>query len=330
MLLLGIETSCDESAVAILRGETREVLTSQVASQIALHREYGGVVPEVASRNHLQALQPLVETALREAGVSLDAIDAFAATRGPGLASALMVGAGVAKGLALGSGLPYYGINHMEGHLLSPFLSAQKPVAPSLALIVSGGHTLLVEVRGFRQYRVIGRTRDDAAGEAFDKIGKMLGLPYPAGPEVDRLAREGDRNRFDLPRSMMRSDDFHFSFSGLKTAARYRMPSLTVKDLADFCASFQEAIVEVLVTKTVAACHRLDLPLVAVSGGVACNARLREALEQRCAEEGIQLLLPEPWITTDNAAMIAHVGCLAAEQGAASAVTEEIDPNLAL
>lgn len=330
MRLLGIETSCDESAVAILHGDTREVLTSQVASQVTIHQEFGGVVPEVASRNHLQTLQPLVGQALDAAGVSLEEIDAFAATRGPGLASALMVGAGVAKGLAMGAGKPYYGINHMEGHLLSPFLSAQRPVSPCIALVVSGGHTLLVEVRGFRQYEVIGRTRDDAAGEAFDKIGKMLGLPYPAGPEVDRLAREGDPQRFDLPRSMMRSEDFHFSFSGLKTAARYRMPALKEKDLADFCASFQEAIVEVLVTKTVAACQRMDRSLVAVSGGVACNSRLRAALSQRCEQEAMELLLPEPWITTDNAAMIAHIGCLAAETGFSSSLSEEIDPNLSL
>jgi len=326
MLILGIETSCDETAVAIL--ENQRVRSSQVSSQIPLHRLYGGVVPEVASRNHLQTVEPLVRRTLEEADCNLHDIEGFAATRGPGLASALMVGAGFAKGLAIGRDRPYFGINHIEGHLLSPFLTAGKRVGPAIGLIVSGGHTLLVHLEGFRQYRLLGRSRDDAAGEAFDKIGKMLGLPYPAGPEVDRLAKEGDPTRFDLPRSMLKSDDLHFSFSGLKTAARYRMPELKQADLADFCASFQEAIVDVLVAKTLKAAESSGLDRVAVSGGVACNSRLRSRLIGACEAAGLELLLPAPWITTDNAAMIAHVAVLAAEAGEASTVSEEIDPNL--
>ena len=204
MLLLALETSCDETAVAILRDGV--LLASEVASQIAIHQAFGGVVPEVASRNHLRALRPALERALACAGVALGEVDAFAATAGPGLASSLMIGTSAAKGLAIGFGKPFLAVNHMEGHLLSPFFG--RPVRPGIALIVSGGHTLLVEIAGFRRYRLLGQTRDDAAGEAFDKVGKLLGLPYPGGPNVNRTRRGGDRARYDFPRSMMISGDF--------------------------------------------------------------------------------------------------------------------------
>ena len=220
--VLAIETSCDETAVAILRGG--ELLASEVASQVLLHRTFGGVVPEVASRQHLTQLRPLIEHTLRSANLEIGDLSAFAATAGPGLASSLMIGASAAKGLALATGKPFLAINHLEGHLLSPFFGAE--IESCIALVVSGGHTLLVEVGGYGDYRVLGQTRDDAAGEAFDKVGKLLKLPYPGGPEIDRLARTGDRSRFDFPRSMLHSGDFDFSFSGVKTSVRYLLPKI--------------------------------------------------------------------------------------------------------
>ena len=249
--VLALETSCDETAVAILRGT--ELLASEVASQIALHQAYGGVVPEVASRNHLRTLRPTIDIALKHAGISMDQVDAFAATRGPGLATSLMIGASAAKGLAVGAGKPFIAVNHIEGHLLSPFFGREGGVRPAVALVVSGGHTMLVEIEAFGRYRLLGQTHDDAAGEAFDKVGKLLGLPYPGGPNVNRLAREGDPKKFDFPRSMIDSGDFAFSFSGLKTAVRYLLPKLETLPLPDLCASFQEAVIDVLVSKTLAA-----------------------------------------------------------------------------
>src|SRR6266404_5012589 len=220
-IILAIETSCDETAGAILRGN--ELLASEVASQTE-HEAYGGVVPEVASRNHLLRAPRLLQHALGKAGVALEEVDAFAATSGPGLASSLMIGASIAKGLALGAARPYLAINHLEGHLLSPFFDGNFQIEPNVSLIVSGGHTLLVEVRGVNDYRILGRTVDDAAGEAFDKVAKLLGLGYPGGPEIERRAASGDPARFDLPRGMLDSGDLNFSFSGLKTAVRYLLP----------------------------------------------------------------------------------------------------------
>jgi N6-L-threonylcarbamoyladenine synthase len=329
MLILAIETSCDETAIALLRGT--ELLASEVASQIDLHREYGGVVPEVASRNHLRTLRPLLARALDRAAVTLGEVDAFAATAGPGLATSLMIGLSLAKGLAIGAGKPFLAVNHLEGHLLSPFFGRELGLQPAVALVVSGGHTLLVELRGFRDYRLLGQTRDDAAGEAFDKVGKLLGLPYPAGPVVDRLAREGNRAAFDFPRSMISSGDFSFSFSGLKTSVRYLLPKLGGEPpLADLCASFQEAIVDVLLAKTLDAARVTGLRRIAVSGGVSCNGRLRERFQEACAAHGLELLLAEPALCTDNAAMIAHVAQYMRQTGLSSPVTAEINPNLGL
>ena len=323
--LLALETSCDETAVAILRH--RELLASEVASQIAEHEKYGGVVPEVASRNHLVHAPRLLERAARAAKIDLSKVDAFAATSGPGLASSLMIGASIAKGLAIGYGKPYLAINHLEGHLLSPFFGDGE-VKPNVALIVSGGHTMSILVRALGDYQIIGRTVDDAAGEAFDKVAKMLGLGYPGGPEIEKRARDGDPKRFDLPRSMLDSDNF--SFSGLKTAVRYLLPKLHGDYLADLCASFQQAVVDVLVRKTIAAAQGHDVDLVTVSGGVSCNQELRRQLRDACEREGLEFKSAESWLCTDNAAMIAFAAMLKLESGFVSNVAEEIDPNLAL
>lgn len=326
--VLAIETSCDETAVAILRGQ--ELLASEVASQIALHAQYGGVVPEVASRNHLRMLQPVIDAALQKAGISLAEVDAFAATCGPGLATSLMIGTSAAKALSIGFRKPYLAINHMEGHLLSPFFGTAEGVRPAIALVVSGGHTMLVEIESFGRYQLLGHTQDDAAGEAFDKVGKLLGLPYPGGPNVDRLARDGDVARHDFPRSMIDTDDFHFSFSGLKTAVRYLLPKLETVSLPDVCASFQEAVVDVLVAKTLRAAKVRRQRVVAMSGGVSCNSRLREKMRAASAARGVELLVAPPALCTDNAAMIGYVATLKLAHGESSPLTSDINPNLRL
>ncbi len=323
--ILAIETSCDETAVAILKG-TR-LIASEVASQISIHQAFGGVVPEVASRNHLRMIQPVILQTLAQAQCQIAGMDAFAATSGPGLATSLMIGASVAKGLAVAMNKPFLAINHLEGHLLSPFFGLADGVRPAMALIVSGGHTLLVDLDGFGEYRVIGQTRDDAAGEAFDKVGKLLGLPYPGGPNVNRLASSGDPARLDFPRSMLDSGDFNFSFSGLKTSVRYLLPKLGEIPIADVCASFQEAVVEILVTKTIRAAIAHNRKTIAVSGGVSCNTRLRELLQSRADAHGMELLLAQPAICTDNAAMIGFVASLMHAAGGRSQLTADIDPN---
>jgi tRNA N6-adenosine threonylcarbamoyltransferase len=361
--VLALETSCDETAVSILRGDEsgHELLASEVASQIAAHEKYGGIVPEIASRNHLIYAPALLDRAARTAKTSLPEIDAFAATNGPGLASSLMIGASIAKGLAIGFGRRYLGINHLEGHLLSPFFVDATPsshrsrardggiasvmgegeIKPNVALIVSGGHTMLVLVRGLTNYQLIGHSVDDAAGEAFDKVAKMLGLGYPGGPEIEKHARAGDPKRFDLPRSMLASENF--SFSGLKTAVRYLLPKIGLGDerhltqtsynldeqtLRDVCASFQQAIIDVLVTKTIAAAQKCGVNLVTMSGGVSCNQELRRQMREACRREEIELKSAEPWLCTDNAAMIAFAALLRLHAGFESPLTEEIDPNL--
>ncbi len=323
--ILALETSCDETAVAILRG--RELVASEVASQIAEHEKFGGVVPEVASRNHLVHAPRLLERVAREAKIDISEIDAFAATSGPGLASSLMIGASIAKGLSIGFGKPYLAINHLEGHLLSPFF-VEAEIRPNVSLVVSGGHTMSIFVRGVGDYEVIGRTVDDAAGEAFDKIAKLLGLGYPGGPEIEKHAVDGNPKRFDLPRSM--PDSENFSFSGLKTAVRYLLPKLKGDYLADVCASVQEAIVDALIRKTINAAKKHDVDLVTVSGGVSCNRELRKQLGDACKRPGFKFKTAEPSLCTDNAAMIAFAAMLKLEKGGSSNVAEEIDPNLAL
>jgi N6-L-threonylcarbamoyladenine synthase len=342
MTVLALETSCDETGVAILRrrngDSASDLLASEVASQIAAHEKYGGIVPEIASRNHLIYAPRLLDRAASSANIDLSEIDAFAATSGPGLASSLMIGASIAKGLAIGFSKPYLAINHLEGHLLSPFFGNDIVILPipgtsarsrcHVSLIVSGGHTMSIFVRGLSDYQLIGRTVDDAAGEAFDKVAKMLGLGYPGGPEIEKHARSGDPKRFDLPRSMLDSENF--SFSGLKTAARYLLPKLKGDFLADLCASFQQAIIDVLVRKTISAARKYRVNLVTVSGGVSCNQELRRQLGEACVHSGFEFKNAEPWLCTDNAAMIAFAGLLRLAAGFQSHVTEEIDPNLAL
>lgn len=324
MTVLALETSCDETAAAILRGYS-EVLAHRVSSQADLHAKYGGVVPEVASRNHLALLPALVQGCLEDAGITIGEIDAFAATTGPGLAAALLVGAAAAKGLALGAGKNFLAVNHLEGHLLSPFFGLEI-VPPHVALVVSGGHTLLFDVEGHGRYELLGRTVDDAAGEAFDKVAKLLGLPYPGGAEIDRLARQGDPARFEFPRSMIESGDLNFSFSGLKTSVRYFLgKGFDARDLPDICASFQEAVVDVLVAKAVAAAARCGKRQVAVSGGVSANARLVQKLTARCASKGIELRFAPAELRTDNALMIAYAA--AHRAAVASPIETDIRPN---
>jgi tRNA N6-adenosine threonylcarbamoyltransferase len=349
--ILAIETSCDETAVAILRGRNRhcgpELLASEVASQIAEHEKFGGVVPEVASRNHVAQLPRLLERAMASAKITINEIDAFAATSGPGLASSLLVGNSAAKGLAIGAGKPFLAINHLEGHLLSPFFGREK-IDPNIALIVSGGHSLLVNARGVGDYEVLGTTLDDAAGEAFDKVAKLLGLGYPGGPEIEMRAQTGNAKKFDLPRSMLNSGDLNFSFSGLKTAVRYLLPKIVIPSEAEgsrheslkiahrdnvlhnLCASFQQAVVDVLREKSLRALQQTKSRRLTLSGGVSCNRELRENLRAACQKNGVEFLVAEPWLCTDNAAMIAFAAMLRLQAGFQSTVTEEIDPNLAL
>lgn len=332
LALLALESSCDETAAAVCTLDG-EVLASQIASQAAIHRQYGGVVPEVASRNHILHVRPLVEQVLEEAGCELADMVAFAATSGPGLVSSLLIGTSMAKALAVAEGKPFLSVNHMEGHLLSPFMATGGPVRPGVGLIVSGGHTMLVRVRGTGEYELLGKTRDDAAGEAFDKVAKMLGLPYPGGLEMDRLALSGDPTAYVFPRSFMVKDSLEFSFSGLKTAVLYELPRLDLgnpKVLADVCASVQQAIVEVLVEKLVRAARQCGESLVTVSGGVSCNRGLRRALIDRCQKEGLELLLVPPELGTDNAAMIAFAAVQHFKASVTSPLDTEVDPNLPL
>lgn len=332
-LLLAIESSCDETAVAIVRGSpgvATELLASEVSSQIELHREHGGVVPELASRNHSLRLRGLVEMALADAGVAMPEIDAFAATTGPGLASSLLIGSTAAKGMACATGRPFLGINHLEGHLLSPFLD-RTSVPPHLALIVSGGHTLLLDVEGPGRYRKLGGTRDDAAGEAYDKVGKMLGLPYPGGPEIEKAARSGNPRAYDFPRSMLHDPHLDFSFSGLKTAVLYTLQREQGNvSVADLSASFQQAVIEILVGKTLRAAGQARRKTIALSGGVSLNRSLRAAFQDACAKAGLELVTASPALCTDNAAMIAFAALLRHLAGESSPLAEDIHPNLPL
>jgi N6-L-threonylcarbamoyladenine synthase len=332
--VLALETSCDETAAAVVRG-TGEILANVVSSQIAVHRPHGGVVPELASREHNLAMVPVVRRALEESRVELRDLHLIAATAGPGLASSLLIGNTAGKTLALSLGVPFYAVNHLEGHLLSPFIGEAAGVQSGVGLIVSGGHTMLVELRGVGDYRLLGATRDDAAGEAFDKGAKLLGLPYPGGPEMDRRARFGDACAFDFPRSMVDSGDHDFSFSGLKTSLRYLLDKLGAEEwesrLNDLCASYQAAIVEILTRKALAAVRSTGLPRLAVSGGVSRNSALRESLASACREAGVDLRMAPAEMATDNAAMIGYAALLKYRSGQpASDLSLDIDPNLPL
>ncbi|MCX8086345.1 MAG: tRNA (adenosine(37)-N6)-threonylcarbamoyltransferase complex transferase subunit TsaD [Rhodocyclaceae bacterium] len=318
MLVLGLESSCDETGVA-LYDTARGLLAHAVHSQVAMHEEYGGVVPELASRDHIRRLVPLIEKVLAEAGASKEEIDAIAYTAGPGLAGALLVGASFAAALALALGVPALPIHHLEGHLLSPLLSADPPQFPFVALLVSGGHTQLMRVAGVGAYELLGESLDDAAGEAFDKTAQLLGLGYPGGPALAKLAAAGTPGRFKLPRPMLGSGDFMFSFSGLKTAVltAVRERVLTEADQADLAAEFQEAVTEVLTVKALAACHATGLATLIVAGGVGANQRLRERLDAAASTAGVRVHYPEPALCTDNGAMIAFAGALRFQAGLA-------------
>lgn len=315
-LVLGIETSCDETGVGIVRGT--ELLANAIASSMEEHARYGGVVPEVAARAHLEALGPTIRAALAEASVDLADLDAVAVTSGPGLAGALMVGVGAAKALALSLEKPIYAVNHLVGHVGADLLGDRPLETPSIALLVSGGHTSLLLVRDLdSDVELLGETIDDAAGEAFDKVARLLGLPYPGGPEIDRAAIGGDPDAIRFPRGLTRPKDlerhrYDFSFSGLKTAVarwvEHREASREPVPLADVAASFREAVVDVLVSKAVAACTELGVPRLLLGGGVVANRRLREVAEQRADAAGIALRIPPLSLCTDNGAMIAALG----------------------
>jgi N6-L-threonylcarbamoyladenine synthase len=314
MAVLAFETSCDETSAAVV--EQGLLLANVVSSQIKLHAEYGGVVPELAAREHLRNLLPIAREALHQAGRKPEALTAVAATQGPGLPGALLIGVKAAQSFAYAIRRPFVGVQHHEAHLYSPWIRGQPPRAdfsefePNVSLIVSGGHTMLVHVRKELQHRLLGSTVDDAAGECFDKVGKLIGLPYPAGPQIDRLAERGNPNAYDFPRPMLKDANDDFSFSGLKTSVRYFLrdnPQVLARRqaLSDLCASVQSAIVEVLVAKTIRAAKRARVGCITASGGVTCNRTLRSQLAAACQRNGFKLRLAQPSFCTDNAGMIA-------------------------
>ncbi len=322
MIILGVESSCDETGLALYDTE-RGLRAHALHSQIAMHEEYGGVVPELASRDHVRRAIPLLEQVLQESGLPLSAVDAVAYTQGPGLAGALLVGASVANGLALALGKPVLGVHHLEGHLLSPLLSAKPPQFPFVALLVSGGHTQLMRVDGVGQYQLLGETLDDAAGEAFDKSAKLLGLGYPGGPAISRLAEFGDPTAYQLPRPMLHSKNLDFSFSGLKTAVltlvKNHRTNLCEQDKANIARAFVEAIVEVLVAKCVAALKQTGMKRLVIAGGVGANAQLRAGLNAAAARRRFEVFYPELALCTDNGAMIAFAGALRLQKNPAAA-----------
>lgn len=338
--ILGIESSCDETGVALVQLNEQgppQLLAHALHSQIDMHQAYGGVVPELASRDHIRRVVPLTRQVMADAGLALSDVDLVAYTQGPGLAGALLVGAGVACALATSLSRPMLGIHHLEGHLLSPFLSADPPEFPFIALLVSGGHTQLMRVDGVGRYELLGETVDDAAGEAFDKSAKLMGLPYPGGPHLSRLAEGGREDAFELPRPMLRSGNLDFSFAGLKTAVRTHLVRLGWLDdagaladpanravLVDLAASTQAAIVEVLVKKSLAALKETGLKRVVIAGGVGANRLLREQLNQACLRRGIRVHYPELHLCTDNGAMIALAAAMRLQAGRAEPSREPV------
>ena len=333
MIILGVESSCDETSVAVVEN-CDNVLSNVILSQL-IHSDYGGVVPELASREHLKAVTTVYREALDKAGIAPEQIDLFAATYGPGLVGALLVGLNFAKGLAFGYDKPFVAVNHLEGHITANMIT-HKDALPQkhLTLIISGGHTSLVLVNGFGDYIMLGQTRDDAVGEAYDKVAKLLGLGYPGGHLIDKLAKDGDRRFHKFPRGMIKEDNFDFSYSGLKTAVALYVKDIGDKKvkacLPDICASFQEAALEVLVDKTARAAHEYGVEAVTLSGGVASNSRLKELMQEELAKTNVRFFFPPPDLCTDNAAMIAATGYLRYKMDGPSNLTINAVPYLAL
>jgi len=335
MKILGIETSCDETAAAVVEGPDTgqgplRALSDVVSTQVDIHRRWGGVVPELASRNHVLQVMPVIDEALSRAGLALADLDLLAVTAGPGLQGALLVGLQVAKSLALATGLPLVGVNHLEGHVLAIRLADPAPEPPFLALVVSGGHTTLYEVADYGRYRAVGSTRDDAAGEAYDKVGRVLGLPYPAGQPIDELAQKGNPAAVEFPRALPQHDTFDYSFSGVKTAVLNHVRRNGVpqgQGLADLCASFQEAVADALSRKLVAAARARGFRSLVLCGGVAANTRLRALCEERARARGLRLYLPPRRLCTDNGAMIAAAGYHAWRAGRRSDLALNSDPG---
>lgn len=328
-VLLAIETSCDETSAAVLVGEA--VQSNIISSQLE-HAKYGGVIPEIASRAHLAAISAVVQEALSTAGVSIAEVDGIAVTSNPGLAGALIVGANFAKGLSVRCGVPLVAVNHIEGHIYSPFLEFPDTAFPFVSLIVSGGHTSIFLVRSFGSYEVLGSTKDDAAGEAFDKVAKLLGLGYPGGAKIDALAKQGNPAAIAFPRPMLREPNYNFSFSGLKTSVRTYIKktyptSVPDADMPDICASVQEAIAEVLVEKTVRAAVHYGVGTIAIAGGVSANSRLRSSMAKRAATHRIRVVIPSLVLCTDNAAMIGFVGREKLLHGMASSLSFTVGSN---
>ena len=313
MLLLSIESSCDETSTAVLE-DGYKIKSNIVASQVEIHKRFGGVVPELASRQHLESIIPITEGAIKEAGINLENIEAVAVTKGPGLMGSLLVGLSVAKAIAFVRGIPFIGVNHLEGHLLSILLEKPEIKFPYISLVVSGGHTNLYFVKEIGNYKLLGKSVDDAAGEAFDKVAKMLGLGYPGGPVIDELSMEGDPEAIPFPRAYMQEKPFHFSFSGLKTAVlsyfkkSAKIKKISKKHLSDLAASFEKAVVDVLVDKAIEAADKRECSSIAIAGGVACNRRLRLELKKRSDEKGLTVYYPSNKLCLDNAAMVGIAG----------------------
>ncbi len=332
VLILGIDTSCDETAAAVLRDET--TILSNVISSQEIHQAYGGVVPELASRAHLTLLLPAIDSALQRASCELDDLDALAVTYGPGLAGCLLIGLSTVKSIALALDKPLVGVNHIEGHVFAGRLADPTLNPPFIALIVSGGHTQLVHVEGWGRYRILGNTRDDAAGEAFDKVARLMRIGYPGGPVIDRLSRNGDPGFVHFPRTYLDPNGFEFSFSGLKTAVRMYLSSLSEdeidRDQAHIAAAFQEAVVDVLVNKSIAAADAVGAEAILITGGVACNSRLRERLTEQGAEKGLDVVYPPPILCTDNGAMIAAAGAYHFGKGQRDGLSLSVHPRARL
>lgn len=333
VLILAIESSCDETAAAVVRNG-REVLSNIISSQIALHTLYGGVVPEIASRKHIEKCNQVIEEALKQANVSFADITAIGVTYGPGLVGALLVGVSEAKAIAYAARLPLIGIHHIEGHICANFIENKELEPPFICLVVSGGHTHLVVVRDYGVYQIIGKTRDDAAGEAFDKVARAIGLGYPGGPKIDKLAKEGNANAIEFPRAHIEGSPYDFSFSGVKSAVLNHLNICKMKgaeiNTADIAASFQASIIEVLVSRAVQAAKEYKLDKIAIAGGVASNSRLREAMKQICQQEGIAFYYPSPIYCTDNAAMIGVAAYYEYQKGTRHGWDLNAVPNLKL